>query len=249
MQQKILQRVNKSIIVFVLFFLFCNINIYANENWSGNKLTSYVKQVIKKDIVIRYPGLSEKDIKIRIKNSKDLDQNKIGGIPKIKIPKNWNPLGNLVLPVRFYTKDGSYLGRISVFLHIKAYRNYLESTRVLKTGEVFVSSDVKIVYRDINYMPLNAVRNLEEFVGKEASSTISEEVILTKQMVKEIPDIRRGQKVTLHIKVENVQLKLSGIALEDGTINKDIRVKSMSFNKELTGKVVDKKNVKIEIIY
>jgi flagella basal body P-ring formation protein FlgA len=95
-------------------------------------------------------------------------------------------------------------------------------------------SNVIIEYRDTRRIRGETIDNKKIVIGTRAKRKLSAGAILTK---KNICFVCKGSHVTLIAKSDNLMIKTSGIALKDGGIGEQIRVKNDSSGRTVTGRV------------
>jgi flagella basal body P-ring formation protein FlgA len=99
------------------------------------------------------------------------------------------------------------------------------------TQKINVSSGPAREYRGVLLPVENEVAKLESV------QTIMEGQFLTSSAVRNVPDIRRGDAVRIHLINEGMTLSTSGVAQEPGYSNRQIRVLTSKTKRELLGQL------------
>jgi len=154
-------------------------------------------------------------------------------------------LGRNVLKINFYDDKSRNIGYKSILLDVMAYSFFLKTTKTIKKAEKIQSNDLESVYNEIYGQSTMFMQNISSVVGKEALVLIPKGSWLNINMIRAIPVITTGQTIKLHYSQDGIAMTLKGLSLEDGWIGKKIRVKSMPYNKQLIGEIIDSKNIQI----
>ena len=81
----------------------------------------------------------------------------------------------------------------------------------------------------------------------ESRQTILEGYFLTTNAVQRLPDVRRGDPVTLKLISGELQLTTQGIAQEPASIRSNVRVMVLKTKKEMVGKLQDSNTVEVKL--
>lgn len=76
--------------------------------------------------------------------------------------------------------------------------------------------------------------------------TMHEGAVLTWADVEAVPDVLRGQPVTIIAQQGRVEVSTTGIAMEDGSRGEQVRVKNPEYNRILEGRVQDRGTVVVQ---
>lgn len=212
------------------------VNAVDLEAWLSTELVNQIR--------INEPELETANIRINLQNRDRLSKVRPGQ-PEIRIKPNQSLVGYSEIPVYFVEKGGRVLAKVTVPVTIDIYREFIKTTTVIQSGGRLATSNVTQVRLNAAGLPANALRNFEDANGKEVVATIAKNVVVTAAMLRKKPIIRRGQPITMHIDRDGVSLRVDGIALQDGYKDAIISVKTVRYNKESKGKVLDDSNVQI----
>ena len=152
------------------------------------------------------------------------------------------------LPVDVYL-DGKYKTLIFLKVKVDVYKEIFLTSAYVKRGEILSEQNIKKERKNLSSIPNNIIYNADNIYGNEALRDLAPNTPISGNVMKIRPAILRGEIVTLKIKSRNLTLVGQGEALEDGYIGKNIKVKVINFlsNKIVSGKVIGRSEVQIEI--
>lgn len=194
-----------------------------------------VEVLIKQEMVRRTPSLEKARIEISCKNSKDLF-GPAGQDYKLAYPENMSLAGEIVIPVDVYMGI-EFKRRVNLKASIKTFQRVAVSISRIRQGDVFTSSNTGYAERDVTHLPSNYIINTGKALGRQASTFIPKGALILDWMPKEIPAVKKGEMVELFKRVNGVFVKVRAVAVEDGYINDNIRVRNTSSNKVIEGTV------------
>jgi flagellar basal body P-ring formation protein FlgA len=105
---------------------------------------------------------------------------------------------------------------------------------VISKGSIVDESNVIIEFRDTRSIRGETLDDTTIVIGTRAKRKLASGTILTK---KNICFVCKGSHVTLIAKSDTLMIKTAGIALKDGGIGEQIRVKNESSGRTVTGRV------------
>lgn len=185
-----------------------------------------------KSIIKKYINIKDK-IKIHIKSIYGIIPTKIKIITLLSKPK----IGHQALKLLIKNKYNETY-KITVYVRLTVLKRLAVATHTLKKGEIITKNDFEIKQVEINsvyeYQELEYVNPL----GLCATRTIKGNSIIKGEYLTTPILIKRGSIVTIEKKIGNITITLRGIALESGSLNDIIRIKNLTSNKIITGKVI-----------
>lgn len=159
--------------------------------------------------------------------------------------KNSRPVGNVIIPIIVtsgkYKKQMFVRAKVEVFHDVAVVKNYIQR------GSIITDEDVVIEQRDIAMVPQKFHDKLANVIGKEAKTSIPEKSTIYAWMIKEVPQVHRGDKVMIKIVGPNLMVKSEGTALEDGYIGKILKVKRKNVKNPLEGVLVSANEVEVKL--
>ncbi|QER42381.1 flagellar basal body P-ring formation protein FlgA [Thermodesulfobacterium sp. TA1] len=201
------------------------------------------KKIFLKEIEARlgkvYPNLSLERFSVEPRNVK-VEKN---------IPYKANFLGRAGLGsntlVLVFFKEGKEALRIRVWGYVEAYVPVLVLTKPLEKGEVIREEHVVFEKKPLSKLPQDVILQKEEVLGKELRTSLKPNVVLRKSFLAEALLIKRGQVVVITARGKGFLVQAKGKALQDGRKEEMIKVKNLSSNKEVLGKVVSSKEIEV----
>jgi len=208
--------------------------------------TEYITQEVTQKVISDFPFLTTADTQVVIKNVKLLEKYPFQTATyQIQFNSDGAFLGSGVVRIHFYDRNQRFLDSKTVLIQVKAKTHYIITTRLLKSHEIIKEDDLVSVYNEIYGKPKTVIRDKKNAIGKEAVAILPKGTLLTEHNIRLVPIVKVGSKVCIWYDKNNIIIKLDGVALQDGVIGDTIKVKNLSFSKELEGEVVDSANIKI----
>ncbi len=157
-----------------------------------------------------------------------------------------NYLGKSYIPVQLIGPKGNPVGRIQVAVEANGTGSYIAAARQLSKGDVIVSSDLVVKRDTLLGQQLSGFGIIESLVGKEAVSAIAEGAMITKMVVRSVPDVRRGETVFVDFRNGPIQVRVNGVALGDARIGDNVKVRlKLESHRVMEGEVIDTTTVRI----
>lgn len=128
---------------------------------------------------------------------------------------------------------------VRVQVRVQMFRNVLVSSHDLARGDVVGAGDVHTEERDIARLGYGYMADATQLVGRHLRRALAAGTVVTPGMLAARVVVQRGQQVSLVAKLDNILVRASGVALEAGDRGDLIRVKSLSCDCVVQGKVRD----------
>lgn len=126
--------------------------------------------------------------------------------------------------------DDEVARNMSVKGKVEALANVLVSTRKLRKGSILRPQDITQATKNISKIS-NPSFNPREILGKKLLKSVKEGDIIIETMVDFPPMVRRGERVKIVVKYENMVLTATGLSHNNGKLHDIIRVQNISSNK------------------
>jgi flagella basal body P-ring formation protein FlgA len=159
--------------------------------------------------------------------------------------RNEKFIGPSDVTVNFYEGD-VWLGQQTVRVRTEVLLDVALSTRALEKDSEIRKDDVKFESRWLTEIPVNAVTDLRDVLGKRITLNLRPNSEITKTMLKMFPLVRRGKMVRIILESGPLTVLTSGQSQEDGARDDLVRVKNLSSSKIIYARVVDDNTVKVE---
>ncbi|NQT30075.1 MAG: flagellar basal body P-ring formation protein FlgA [Candidatus Saganbacteria bacterium] len=147
--------------------------------------------------------------------------------------KDFRPVGNVIFPIEVF--DGKDKSTIFIRAKVEVFLGIVAAAKKIKRGQEIKRDDLALEKRDIAMLPQKYFTSFDQVSGREAKTTIPQNSTVFSWMIKEVPQARRGDSVTIFVRAPNLLLKTSGIALMDGYIGGKITVRKKETKKTLEG--------------
>jgi flagella basal body P-ring formation protein FlgA len=118
------------------------------------------------------------------------------------------------------------------------------ATRAIARGTTIGPTDVALQPAEGGEAP-DALRSLDEIVGKEASQTIAAGKVLERGMVRAPLAVRRGEIVTVYARASGIRVKTIARARDEGSVGDLIAVESLQDRKPYYARVCDVQEVEV----
>ncbi len=194
-----------------------------------------VNALIKQEIVRRDPSLVNAKIEVSFKNAKELSAFPEHSF-KLSYPENMFLSGDVVVPVDVYY-GAELRKKINIRASVRIFRNVVVSTGRIKQGDVFSLKNTGYAEKDVTHLPASYITDSRKALGMQASTFIPKGALILDWMPKAVPAIKRGETVELFKKINGVFVKVKAVAVEDGYISGNIRVRNAGSNKVVEGTV------------
>ncbi len=118
--------------------------------------------------------------------------------------------------------------------------------RALQRGTSVLADDIASKESYVSENGLLYPNDLQELSGKVLKRDVAPGTFLTTAMLDSPQVIRRGEMVTIMIENSQILVKAKGKAEEPGRVGDKIRVKNLSSDREIVGRVADNGSVVVE---
>lgn len=162
-------------------------------------------------------------------------------------PRNDRFMGDVTLEM-VISHQGQPIKRIKVSGVVRLKRMVVCAARPLRAQEPIGPEDIQVVNREVT--GLNAddfFTSPEQVVGHILAKSIGPQEIITAKHLSAQPIIKRGDRVTVVLDQDGLEISTKGVAQEQGHLGKMIRLINPKSKKEFQGLVLDAKTVKVEL--
>ncbi|GEM_PF-4906213 len=170
-----------------------------------------------------------------------------------KIPKKLRKTLTLIIH-SFKVKNGLY-GKIKgepvfsyITLRISEKKKVICSRGVIKKGDTFNKENCRLVERDILGFNGKPIYDVSKLKGMRSKRNFGDGAIIGSSATEIIPRIKKGDRVKIVSKIDNLEVFAEGIAKEDGNPGKFIRVKNLASRKTIKGRLSDNGEVEVSIL-
>ncbi|MFH1389787.1 MAG: flagellar basal body P-ring formation chaperone FlgA [Candidatus Margulisiibacteriota bacterium] len=209
-----------------------------------------IVEAIKSFVVARYPDFAKSQLQVEIRlNDKDaalLDLDDASAACKIlDVFSDFKPIGNVIFPVQVKTKGET--SKLFVRAKVEVLKKVVVAARKLPRNKALQSEDFKYEVRDVAMLPQKYLTAIETLLGKETKIPVPQNSTVFEWMLREPAVIRAGSEISLVVVASDLGVRADGLALENGYLGEQIKVRKKDSPKILFGKVLSEKEVEVEI--
>jgi flagella basal body P-ring formation protein FlgA len=117
----------------------------------------------------------------------------------------------------------------------------------LTRGSTVTREDVKLEKRDIARLHRGYLDSLDKAIGKTVKYSVRANQVVTPSRIDSPLAVKRNGRVMILAANSSVQVRMTGTALENGSIGQRIRVKNRSSKRELEARVVEQGVVQVSM--
>lgn len=173
-------------------------------------------------------SLPGRDITCRIQSGRDEDY-----------------IGNCNFTIRFYEGE-VFLKKQTVRVRLEVHRDVVVASKYLDRGIEIGNGDVRLVKKWFDRIPTNIVAGTEEVVGKRLRVNVKQNAEITRNMVRNIPLVKRGKLVRIVIERMPLSITTIGLSEQDGMLGDLVKVKNASSRRTIYARVMGDSLVRVE---
>ena len=149
-------------------------------------------------------------------------------------------LGSTTVGIRC---NGEKPWKIYIGAHIHIYKYVWVSNAALQRGQIIEKANIKKEKRDITKLSGRYLLASLPIVGKLMRRNVPANQVLTNIMLESQKLVRRGDRIIIVSQHGAVEVRATGVALNEGSKGDRIRVKNMSSKREFEAYITDKQRV------
>lgn len=219
----------------------CLVLILLNPVWALDDPEAEIARVVRSYVVSKYPNWADLDIRITFKYADKTFKSlkKLSDDTEFRVAEAYqevNSVGSVIIPIEYEVNEDTK--KIFVRAKVEVFRKIVAAAKLIKRGRIIGEEDLKLEKRDIATIPQSYYDMLSQVLFTETKTSIPQNSTIFSWMVKEIPLFHRTEEVTINVISDNLRVKTTGIALEDGYQGQWIRVKVKETGEALDGIVV-----------
>jgi len=153
-------------------------------------------------------------------------------------PKGADYAGAMNVPVKLAVNQGDYETTLNVSVRIRLFQNVVTTAHKLQAAHLLGPDDVKIERVEVTDIYTQVHTSIKDVLNHKTTSFIAQDKIMLKRMIKPVPAVAVGRRVTVQAQVGNVRVLTPGEARSSGLIGDVIQVQNLSSGKIIQGKIV-----------
>jgi flagella basal body P-ring formation protein FlgA len=146
--------------------------------------------------------------------------------------------GLLALDLRVRSEEGE-TQRYNLTAEVEEWIDVPVAARHVGRGSIVEPGDIGMARMNVNSLPRDSARDTRQIIGLEASREIGAGQIFRQNNLLIPPVVEKGSRVILRYRSKLLEASASGIALEDGIIGQEIKIRNDSSNRIVQGSVVE----------
>jgi len=147
------------------------------------------------------------------------------------------PRGTCVVALRLLEKD-RVVRRLSVPVRVRRWDLLPVARRELSRGRVLTAEDLEERWMESTAMADADLIRLDEALGSRLSRYLLAGRPLARRQLEQVPDVRRGELLTVTVRSGGVAVRAAAHALEDGRIGESLQVKLEETGRRLVARLV-----------
>lgn len=141
--------------------------------------------------------------------------------------------------------DGAPFRTIKCQFRVHVFDRIAVAARPIMAGQLLTEGDFRFEEQEVGSRAKLFLTETDEIVGKTLSRSLGIGAPLIRTLLKTPDILKAGAPVTLISRVNGVEVKIDGVALEAGHAGEIIRVRNTTSRKVLRGRILDEATVEI----
>jgi flagella basal body P-ring formation protein FlgA len=132
------------------------------------------------------------------------------------------------------------------YVHVRIEELYpvIVSTQIINKGELITADTIRVDFKPKHFIRASNLHTTELLVGSRSKRVIREDTAIG---LHHICMVCKGDNVTIYAKTRTLTIKVTGVALQDGNIGEQIRVKNQKSGKTISARVKDVESVEVNL--
>ena len=140
-------------------------------------------------------------------------------------------------------QDGRILRQMRLKAQVQVTYTIFKTNHSLKRGHVLDMNDVEITEVQSRKMLRNMVTGWDQLKGYQLTRNLEEGETLSTYMLKKVPLVKRGDRITLIAKRGNLKVTAPGVVRENGFKDQMVKVENIQSHKIVYGTVLDSRTI------
>lgn len=145
------------------------------------------------------------------------------------------------------SSGGETLRRGVVTVRVDAERSVLVTRRALRRGAILAASDLIVEPRPVSDLPDAWLAESGPATGKRLKRSLAAGAPVSADHLEQPPAVRRGERVKLRLHHGKLRIDGFGRAQQDGHAGEWIRVRNLSSNREVMGRVSEDGVIRVDL--
>lgn len=154
-------------------------------------------------------------------------------------------IGRTAFTVRF-CKGDTFLREETVRVRIEVLTDVVVTTSGIARDALIDQGDITVKRKWLDTVPSGVVTDVSEVSGKKAATRINAGTEITKNMLRSVPVVKKGEVVRILLESGPMMISAVGLCQEDGGQGDLIRVENTSSRKVIFARVTGRSTVKVD---
>jgi flagella basal body P-ring formation protein FlgA len=165
---------------------------------------------------------------------------------RVESAGQYDLIGDTAFTVSFF--DGATLVRTdTIRTRIEVYREVVVAAKTLPSGAIISADDLRVTKKWLRRINPQTLSIAEEAIGKKLTTQVRSGMEISAHMLKAVALVKKGKPVKIIFNTDMMQIVTVGIPEEDGSNGAIIKVRNISSNKIIYGRVVSDSAVELNI--
>ncbi len=160
----------------------------------------------------------------------------------ISLESPTEPIGRVTLRVRC---NGSSPWTVFVPGQVRLYREVVTAARPLKRDVILTEMDLSMAERDVGLISQGYLNALSQAIGKKLTRPLLPDQVLTPTHLQLAEAVHKGDQVVISARSGNINVRMPGEALSDGTIGQQISVRNQRSKRVIRARVTGPGQVEV----
>jgi flagella basal body P-ring formation protein FlgA len=180
----------------------------------------------------------------------------LGSMPRVDIPAGdanlqvrsragEHYIGRTSFAVRF-CKGDTFLREETIRVRIEVLTDVVASTHGIPRDHIIGPGDVTVTSKWMDTATTGVLTDAGEAVGKKAAVRLNAGTEITRQMLRSVPVVKKGEVVRIVLESGPMMISTVGLCQEDGGRGDLVRVQNLSSKKIIFARVMAQSLVKVE---
>jgi flagella basal body P-ring formation protein FlgA len=132
------------------------------------------------------------------------------------------------------------------YVHVRIEELYpvIVTTQTINKGELITAEAITVEYKAKHFVRASNLHTEQFLIGSRAKRIVREGSAIT---LNHICMVCKGDNITIYAKTRTLTIKTTGVALQDGNVGEQIRVKNQKSGKTISARVKDVESVEVNI--
>ncbi|MFN3880244.1 MAG: flagellar basal body P-ring formation chaperone FlgA [Nitrincola lacisaponensis] len=133
-----------------------------------------------------------------------------------------------------------------VTAQVRQLMDVIVTNRPLPRNSRISASDIRLSEQDVIRMSGDYFVRLEDVIGQQVRRPIGNDQVITSRMIETALAVTRGAQVSIEARRGSLVIRTPGIALEDGQLGQQIRVRNEQSGTEVRGTVIGNGMIQVQ---